>query len=242
MSLHATDPFSGVPLYLQISQSITRDIQNDFVPGSRLPTESVLAERFSVNRHTLRRAIDEMVAAGLVERRRGLGVFVLDDVLRYGIHKHSRFTETLEAAGNATESTLLHKQLISAKDGVARRLDLSNGQEVIWLETLRRVNDRPFSVVSHFLPGDLCRPVFDAYQGGSLHECVAVHLRIRLERRLSLITSRLPQGDDAILLGISRHQPVLRVKSVNVNQADGIAVEYALTRFRSDRVELEIKL
>jgi GntR family transcriptional regulator, phosphonate transport system regulatory protein len=242
MSLYAVDPSrGGVPLYRQISRKIAEEVHR-LPPGAQLPPEPVLAERFAVNRHTLRHAIDELITDGLLERRRGRGVFVLDGVLNYSIHKHTRFTKSLEAAGNPTESVVLRKQLVPARDGVARHLGLGEGAEVLWVETLRKANERPFSVIAHFLPAALAEPIRAEYDGGSLHDFIAARLGIALEREYSLITAQLPQGDDATLLGIPRHQPVLRLKTVNVNAATREPVEYALGRLRGDRVELEVRL
>lgn len=242
MSLYAVDTFGGMPLYRQISKTIAEEIQAHYVPGSQLPPEPVLAERFAVNRHTLRHAIDELIDSGLLERRRGRGVFVLDAILNYSIHKHTRFTQSVEAAGNSAESIVLRKQIVPARDGVASRLAVFEGTDVLWVETLRKMNDRPFSIVSHFLRAELAEPVRADYEGGSLHDFIAIRLGIRLERRYSLITTRIPQGDDAVLLGISRHQPILRVKSLNVDFVTRCPVEYALGRLRGDRVELEVRL
>ena len=169
-------------------------------------------------------------------------MFVLDGPHNYGIHKHTRFTKTLEAAGNTTESVVLRKLIIPAGGGVARRLELGEGAEVLWVETLRKANERPFSVVSHFMPAELVGQVFAEYEGGSLHDFIADRLGIELERQYSLISTRLPQGDDATLLAIPRHQPILRIKSVNANSVTRRPVEYALGRLRGDRVELEVKL
>jgi GntR family phosphonate transport system transcriptional regulator len=231
-----------MPIYRQISQTIADELGKHYPLGSQLPPESALAERFAVNRHTLRHAIDELVAKGLLERRRGLGVFVLDGVISYGIHKHTRFTNTLEAAGNSTDSIVLRKQVVPARNGVARRLAVEEGSAVLWVETLRKVNDRPFSVISHFMPAGLAESVRAEYEGGSLHEFIAQHLGLALERQYSLITAQLSQGDDARLLGIPRHQPILRLKTVNVDAATRAPVEYALARLRGDRVELEVRL
>ena len=242
MSLYAVDSSSGIPLYLQISQAIEKEVRVHYRPGKQLPPEPVLAERFSVNRHTLRHAIDELVSAGLVERRRGRGVFVLDGPHNYGIHKYSRFTKTLEGAGNTTESTVLRKQVIPARDGIARRLELVDGVDVIWVETLRKANARPFSIISHFMPAGLVDGVYADYEGGSLHDFIADRLGFDLERQYSLIATLLPQSNDATLLGIPRHQPILRIKSVNVDAATRRPIEYAVGRLRGDRVELEVKL
>jgi GntR family transcriptional regulator, phosphonate transport system regulatory protein len=242
MSAPAVDLKSGVPLYRQICNAIADELRRHYRPGQQLPSEPLLAERFSVNRHTLRRAVDELVDAGLVERRRGLGVFVLDGVLNYGIHKGSRFTDAVAAIGSTAESIVLGKQIIPARNGVAQRLGLAEGAMVGWVETLRKINDVPFSVISHFLPMARCQAVYDNYAGGSLHDCMKQHLGFRPERQFSLIASVLPLGDDAKLLATARHQPVLRVKSVNIDPATEQPIEYALSRMRGDRVELEVRL
>ncbi|MDG4718021.1 MULTISPECIES: FadR/GntR family transcriptional regulator [Thalassospira] len=46
-------------------------------PGSKLPTEPVLTERFGVSRTVVREAIAALKADGLLEPRQGAGVFVL---------------------------------------------------------------------------------------------------------------------------------------------------------------------
>ena len=59
-----------------------------------------------------------------------------------------------------------------------------------------------------------------------------------MRRSESLVTAVLPQGDDARILGMPQNRPVLRVKSVNIDQRDSRPVEYAVTRFRADRIQL----
>ncbi|MEM5436236.1 FadR/GntR family transcriptional regulator [Paraburkholderia diazotrophica] len=53
-------------------------------PGSRLPAERALAERYDVSRNTVREAIQRLAARGLLQSRRGAGVFATDQ-LRTGI-------------------------------------------------------------------------------------------------------------------------------------------------------------
>lgn len=52
--------------------------------GSRLPAERVLAEQYGVSRNTVREAIQRLSARGLLQSRRGAGVFATDR-LRAGI-------------------------------------------------------------------------------------------------------------------------------------------------------------
>lgn len=231
---------SGEAVYRQVQRQLVAEIRALHRQGDALPAEAVLAQRFGVNRHTLRRAIEGLISEGWVERRHGLGSFVLHKPLDYDIGQRTRFTETLEAQGRTTESAVLRKLRIPAQGGVAQRLQLDEGEPVAWIETLRSVDGAPFCVISHYLPLNLLPGVIADYSGGSLHEFIEAQHGWRLTRSESLVSAALPQGDDASLLAMPATTAVLRVKSVNVRDRDGAPVEYALTRFRADRMQLRI--
>lgn len=242
MSLHLIQRGEGsLPIYRQISDALRLDIQNYYKAGDILPTEGDLAQRFNVNRHTLRRAVDELVSDGLVVRRHGKGVFVLEPTIDYAITPCTRFTETLEALGLTTQSRVIRKQVIPARGGVTARLNLADGTDVIFLETLREVDKTPFCVISHFLPLVGFPEVLESYDRGSLHGFLEAHCATKVRRSKSLISAILPESDDAALLNMPRHLPVLRVKSVNVAIDSQKPVEYAVTRFRGDATRLSVQ-
>ena len=240
MSICLVDRSRGEAVYRQIARILQQEIQSCYEAGDFLPSEQELAERFSVNRHTLRRAVDELVDSGLLVRRHGKGTQVLAPVVDYAIGQGTRFSENIAAQGLAADSSVIRKLVLRAQGGVARRLQLEEGSEVLMLETLRQVDGTPFILSSHFLPLRGFEPVRDHYSGGSLHTFIADRCQRLLKRSESLVTATLPQGDDAALLQMSPHQPVLRTKSVNVDIETGEPVEYTLSRFRADRVQLMI--
>lgn len=240
MSLYALARNAGEALYFQIAKQLEAEVSRQYAAGDCLPAEGELALRYGVNRHTLRRAIDELVESGLVERRHGRGVFVLDSHLDYQIGTGTRFTENLAALGLHAENRILRMQTLTASNRVAERLGLPVGDSVCWIETLRTTDARPLCVISHFIAAARFPDVALRYEGGSLHEFLGATYGCRLRRTESLVTSVLPQGDDARLLGMPQNRPVLRVKSVNVDDRDGTPVEYAITRFRADRIQLRI--
>lgn len=240
MSPQNENPNSAQPLYLQIARQLESDILSQREPGDWLPSESDLAQSFGVNRHTLRRAIDDLIAAGLVERRVGRGIRVLASYLDYTIGKATRFTETVSAAGKTAESELLFIRLIAPSAGVQDRLQISSSEAVIWIESLRKADDAPLCVISHFLPHARFGALPDEYTGGSLHGFLRSRYGLALRRTESLITAVMPMGQDSHLLMAPQNRPLLRVKSLNVNAANGEPVEYSVTRFRSDRTQLRV--
>jgi GntR family transcriptional regulator len=67
----------GAPLYRAVRLHITEAIgAGEWRPGDALPAEKKLCERFGVSMGTLRKAVDELTASGLLVRQQGRGTFV----------------------------------------------------------------------------------------------------------------------------------------------------------------------
>jgi GntR family transcriptional regulator len=72
------DEKSSLPLYQQLQRSLRQAIETRVLgPDDALPPERDLAEDFSVSRITVRKAIEGLVAEGLLVRRQGSGTFLL---------------------------------------------------------------------------------------------------------------------------------------------------------------------
>lgn len=230
-----------LPVYKQISKSLRQEVQNLYKAGDILPSEAELAKRYNVNRHTLRRAVDELVEDGLVMRQHGKGTLVLAPSIDYVIGANTRFTENLESMGITTQSRVLRKQIIPARGGVAEKLDIAEGTQVIFLETLREVDGKPFCISSHFLPLEQVPEVFESYQSSSLHTFLETQCAVKIKRTESLISAVTPLADDAVQLKMPRNMPALRVKSLNVEMDSLKPIEYVVTRFRGDTAQLSIQ-
>ena len=88
MSVRTSRPV-GTALWLQIEATLSQEILGHQLTG-RLPNEQALAERFQVNRHTVRQAIQSLQHKGLVRIERGRGTFVQEDMIAYRLGKTSR--------------------------------------------------------------------------------------------------------------------------------------------------------
>ena len=85
------------PLWRRIADTLRAEVKaGDWKPGARLPGEYALAERFSVNRHTLRQAIEHLESQGVLRAEQGRGIFVPDPPLDYALGKRARFSENIE--------------------------------------------------------------------------------------------------------------------------------------------------
>ncbi|GAB4376269.1 MAG: phosphonate metabolism transcriptional regulator PhnF [Elainellaceae cyanobacterium] len=229
------------PLYVQIADELRRNIEESvYQIGDQLPTEAELSTRFGVNRHTLRRAIEVLRVEGLVRVDRGRGMFVAAAPIPYTLDKRVRYNEALKAHGLQPSHRTLRIAEIPADAPIAKPLELEIGDPVILFERLSLADQQPISIGSSYFPS-LRFP-------GLLERCQECHSISKLFqaygcdhiRRSTRISARSIQPRDARLLELPLNAPILLTESINVDQ-QGQVIEYGVTRFRGDRMELVIK-
>jgi GntR family phosphonate transport system transcriptional regulator len=229
------------PVYRQLGRILIDEIQKHYMTGDMLPSEQALAKRFQVNRHTVRRAVEELIKTGWVDRIHGKGIKVLKISVDYIIHRGTRFTETLESQGRRTVSRVLDKRFCDARGKVAQKLKLPQGNPVVYLQSMRIVETCPFCISTHYFPSPEFDFILDNYSGGSLHRFIADRCSRRLGRSSSLIRAALPGEADRRLLNMPDGIAVLTVRSLNVDRVTGLPVEYVETQFRGDAIQISIK-
>lgn len=227
------------PIWRQIVKALSAEIgPAGLKPGARLPTEAQLATRFAVNRHTVRRAIDALVRAGLVRVEQGRGSFVADDVIDYPVETRTRFSEWIRRQNREPSGQVLHVREVAATLAVATGLGVVRGEKVAVMERLGMANGVPISLGSHHfspahLPGIL-PALRDSPSITAALLAVGVSDYVRQSTRVS---ARLPTSVEANLLQVGRTRPILLCENVNVDEA-GRVVEFCLARYPSTRVQV----
>lgn len=233
---------NGLTLWRQIQTILAQEITaGRLAPGDRLPTEPELANRFGVNRHTLRRAMAELAEQGLVRIEQGRGSFVQENVLDYTIGRRTRFSTNVLAQQRRPGGQLLKAVELPAGREVARELELPPGAPCVLIESLGEVDGRPVTLARHHFPRRRFPEMISVYaRVGSVSRALAEFGVVDYERRVTRITARLPEEAEAELLRQPRSRPVLVTEAVNVD-ADERPVEYGETLFAADRAQLVVE-
>jgi GntR family transcriptional regulator, phosphonate transport system regulatory protein len=209
--------------------------------GARLPAESEIAAKYGVNRHTVRRAMAELGARGLVYTERGSGTYVKTDKLDYRIGQRTRFSEIVAAAGHEAEGRLQGHRMEPASDEIAQRLHLNTGEMVVRLEIVRAADRVPISVATTWLPAHRYNDAAKIFrQTQSITRTLAHYGVTSYRRKWTRISAAFTDAVDAGRLRLSVHRPILVVESLDVTGDD----EPVLTtrgRFAADRVALTVE-
>ena len=141
-----------LPLYLRLRDTIAGQIASTvWRPGQAIPTEAELAAANGVAIGTVRKAIDVLVADGLVERNQGRGTFVRrpsfdNSLLRFLRHQRP------DGGRVIPESRILSRVAQVAPETVGAALKLPPGSPVIRLGRLRLIDSLPVLAETIWLP------------------------------------------------------------------------------------------
>lgn len=237
-----TDRNSPVPLYYQLKQILTKTIDSgELAPCQRIPTERELGEKYQLSRTTVRHAINELVAAGLLYRERGRGTFVSKRKLRHGPQRPFGLSGYMRAHGLKGGWKLLRMHPVAPPKEVAEQLNLAEGAKALMIERLRLADGEiigrhivyvPMSLGLQFtetelVEGDSSLSYLDGKEGLSFSETHRIIQAVAATAR------------EARLLRTRKGAPLLLVQRTTIS-AEGKPVEYLHALYRGDRFEYYI--
>ena len=212
-----------------------------YAPGERLPSEHDLAERYGVNRHTIRRSLLSLGQLGLVRSAQGSGTYVEEFAVDLVLGKRTRHHHSLAQAGIKGGLQLLSSARERADAGIAQALQIRVGSRVLHLVVLGEGGGQPLHISDRYFP----LPRFaglDALlqESGSITQAFARLGVSDYTRQQSRISACLPRAEMADHLAQAATRPALQVTSVNVDTS-AVPIEYARTWFAGDRVTLTVE-
>lgn len=226
----------AVHKHVQVREYV-RDLLEGAEAGTPAPSERELVHRFGVARMTVRQALDALVSEGLLERVPGRGTFVAQRSTQ-PVATLTSFSEDMRRRGRTPSSQSLLARVESAGPGVARALEVSEGDPVIHWQRLRSADGAPVCLENAYLNADLL-PGFVERLPESLYE--------ELDRRglaptwgEDSVEAAVAAPMEAKLLDIAAGSPVLRVARLTCAEAVPIVVSRSI--YRADRFTLWVPL
>lgn len=151
---------SPIPLYRQLKLLIARDIARGVLgPSDAVGPESELSRRHGVSRITVRQALGELQQEGLITRIVGKGTFVTDTPRAGRLTRLAGFAEEVQAKGLTPGYETLCVETRRPSRQVAASLQLTEQDEVVFIERRLLADDVPVAHARSHLPSDLFRGV-----------------------------------------------------------------------------------
>ena len=228
-------------------RSVTRELERRIVDGvyatgQRVPTEPQLAEEFAVSRTTIRSAVGNLQARGLVSREQGRGTFVRSSgqvTVSMVLDANLSITEVITGSGRRPGTIGLSVEREFAPEVVAAALRIAPRSQCLVVRRTRTadgvpaVDGRDYLLDVPSLPSDT-----SAYEH-SLYALLEVAHRRPVITGVAHIEAVAAHGDTATRLGLAEGAPLLALSQVH-ELAGGTPVMYSVLSLRSDVVNLYV--
>ena len=229
---------SSSPLYHQLMQRILDDIEKGTYPiGSRIPPEHELEEAYHVSRVTVRRALSELTAEGLLERKQGKGTFVSAPRISHDLKSIHSFHDSCRQNGVRPETKVIHIQEVQADAADVAELNVREGDRVIEILRLRFADGEPVVLErNHFSMGYAY--LENENLNGSLYNVLRDY---GVEPRQATHDISIASATEyqAKLLNIAVGSPLMRLREVVYDQR-GRVLHSSVQLIRGDRFVFRI--
>jgi len=228
----STEVAPATPKYYLLKTEVL-GLMAGMAPGTLIPTERALAEKYATSRTTVRQAISELVAEGKLGRIQGHGTFVAPPKVTH-VRQLTSFSDDARTQGLRPDSTVLALEIVDSDAEVSSRLGLAEGTPVTRLERIRLIEGEALAHEIAWLPGKLPRFKANLAKEGSLYAVLAGAYGIRISEVEDTVETGLAGPDEVRLLGIEMGAPLLVVHRL-ARDVSGTPVEWTRSVFRGDR-------
>lgn len=252
------------PMYRRIAADLQQQIGSGrLAPGSQLPTELELRERYNASRNTVRDAVKWLTSRGLVSTQPGRGTFVLDKIAPLvvdltpnledsdtrGLGEVAYASEELarspRSAGRKPESSVPRVEIQAVRGKVPAALRLEEGASAVSRHQQRSIDGKPYSLQTTFYPIRFVEQgASRLIQAQDIEEGAVRYLERLLGFREvgyeDRILARQPDENETRFFGLGAHVLIMETDRVTYDE-EGRPVRFTVTVYPSDRNEFVIR-
>lgn len=210
------------------------------VPGQAIPSERELMLTYGVSRATVRKAIDGLVADGLLQRAHGLGTFAVRPRLETRLHLAS-FSQDMRRRGRTPSTRLISIALAEPPAEAAAALGLVPGVRAWRVQRVRLADGEPIAHEDGWYPSE---PLADLDRNdiadGSLYEILGTRYGLWVDHAEQTLWGEAADADLARALAAPVNTPLLVFR--RISSAGGRPIEYVVSRYRGDRYQVHMEL
>ncbi|WP_306325229.1 GntR family transcriptional regulator [Streptomyces venezuelae] len=209
-------------------------------PGDAIPSERTLCATLGVSRPTLRAAVDELVATGLLVREHGRGMFVAPDKITQELVAEHQAAGVPRSRGDWT-STVLELRTVRAGARIGRKLAISPAAELLHVTRLRHVDGAPIALEHLHVPADLVPGLTAADMETGFYAHLRDRRGIRPAHAVQSIEPTVLSDEEAALLSVPVLSPALLFDRTT-SDAENRPIEYVRSLYRGDRYRIVSRL
>lgn len=231
---------SPIPVYFQLKTIILQKIENgEFIPERPIPSERELGEILGISRMTVRQALNQLVAEGVLYREKGKGTFVS----KSRIHQRniSSFSDIVRSKGMTPSTRVLNFTKTQVSDEIASILGLEPGEPAYDIKRLRLADDTPIAIEEVFIPEKYCHGLEKYDLTASLYNVMKNEYSYTIHFIDNTIEAVRAAKEERELLDIPATVPVLSISGVTYTTNE-LKLWYERSLYRSDLYVYSVRI
>ncbi|MBC7961272.1 MAG: GntR family transcriptional regulator [Vallitaleaceae bacterium] len=234
------DKKSPIPVYYQLKSNILSKIKGqEYTEDNLIPSERELGELLGISRMTVRQALNQLVAEGVLYREKGKGTFVAKQKI---VQKNiMSFSETVKLRGLVPSTEILYFCKNTENQKIREILDVEANECLYHLKRLRLANQKPIGIEEVFLPERYFHEFEKHDFTSSLYTLIREDYLYIINHIDSTIQSEKPSKEEKTLLKLSANIPVLRISGISYSSL-GVKLFYQNDVYRSDEYTYNIRI
>ncbi|MGK3111647.1 GntR family transcriptional regulator [Candidatus Pantoea formicae] len=208
---------SQIPLYQQVVEWIRESIYTgDLVEDDRIPSEFQIMDMLDVSRGTVKKAVAQLVKEGVLVQVQGKGTFVKKENIRYPLGEGLlSFAESLEGQKINFSTRVIATRVEPANRFIAEKLRIKPGQEILYLERLRFIDDEKVMLIENRINMELVPGIAEVdFNQHNLFPTIEKLSQQKIRYSESRYAARLIGNERGHFLDISEDAPVLHLEQL----------------------------
>lgn len=236
------DKQSPIPIYHQLEEQIKKKIESgEYKPGEAIPSEREFAEELGISRMTVRQAITNLVNEQYLYRIKGKGTFIAEQKLEQKLTGLTSFTEDMLARGLTPSNSIIHFEIIPAKESLAKELEIPEYSPIYEIKRVRLAEGVPMALEKTYISANLVKGLTEKIVQASLYQYIEKELNLKIGKARQIMEASIANDEEIKLLEIDKHSPILLMKRVT-HLENGKPFEIVKSSYRADRYKFMIDL
>jgi len=232
------DKKSIIPIYYQLAKNIEQDIyEGKLKPGEVLPPEHEIASKLNISRMTVRRAISELVAVGIVYTLKGKGSFVAKPKLDNDnlVFELNNSYEDIKKMGMSPNSKLLGVKIVKADTTLAEKLQIPVNTSCLYFRLVLSADNEPLVYEKKYVVYTKQKPILEKeLKDPSLSNIAAIHNEQMPTISKRILHATLVSKEEAKILGVPQNTPAFLVEQT-IYDNDKKPMGWGKSIYRGDR-------
>jgi len=228
---------NGIPLYIQLKNELLNNIRKNYRTNDIIPSEPAIEKQYQVSRITVRRAIDELVKEGILEKKQGLGTFIKEKKILYKAQYIGSLSQRLLKNTHILETKSIDYEIVSNQ----KENEFLKCDKLLCIKRFRVLDNIPFAFMKNYIDINKVNNIQKNFNIESLYKFYKDEYNIIFYNAEETIEAVLSNKLQSETLSIKENSALLSLKRLSFDQ-NNYPIEYSNIKIKADMYKHQILL